>query len=150
MTMITRWEPFHESRRLHDMIDRFMDRSFLDRPWFGEPASGMLPLDVYQTEDEFVVKASIPGIKPDEIDISVRGDTLTIQGQTRSETEREDEGQVQYLLRERRYSSFSRSVTLPASVDSSKASAEFENGILTLTLPKVEEEKPKRITIKAK
>ena len=150
MSMITRWEPFRESRRLHDMIDRFMDRSFLDRPWFGEPVSGMLPLDVYQTEDKLVIKASIPGMKPDDIDIAVRGDTLTIQGESKSEVEREGKEDVKYLLRERHYSSFSRSMTLPASVDSSKANAEFENGILTLTLPKIEEEKPKRITVKAK
>ena len=150
MNMITRWEPFRESRRLHDMIDRFMDRSFLDRPWLGEPVSGMLPLDVYQTEDEFVIKASIPGMKPDDIDISVRGDSLTIQGESKSEVEREGKEDIKYLLRERRYSSFSRSVTLPSSVDSSKANAEFESGILTLTLPKIEEEKPKRITVKAK
>lgn len=147
MANLIRWEPFRETRRLHDMLDRAMDRSLLDNWWFDGGSTGRLALDVYQTDNDVVVKANIPGISPEDIDISVSGDTLTIQGETREEVETDE---AQYLLRERRYASFARSITLPSSVEADKASADFENGVLVLTLPKVEEVKPKRIAVKAK
>lgn len=147
MAELIRWEPFRESRRLHDMLDRAMDRSLLDNWWFDGGTAGHLALDMYQTDDDVVVKANIPGIKPEDIDISVSGDTLTIQGEVEEESEKDE---TRYMLRERRYASFARSVTLPSSVQADSAKAEFENGVLTLTLPKAEEVKPKRISVKAK
>jgi len=147
MARLTRWEPFRMSRRMHDMLDRWMDSAFMDIPWFGAFFEGGVPIDVYQTDDAVVVKATAPGLKPEDIHISVTGDTLTLQGEVKEE--REESG-AQYHLRERRMESFSRSIVLPASVDADKAKAEFENGILTLTLPKLEEDKPKTITVKAK
>lgn len=147
MTNLIRWQPFRETRHLHDMLDRVMDRSLWDPYWSNGGTTGHLALDLYQTDDEVVVKANIPGMQPEDIDISVSGDTLTIQGEMRQEQESEE---LQYMLRERRYASFARSITLPSAVEADKASAEFENGVLILTLPKVEEVKPKRITVKAK
>jgi HSP20 family protein len=147
MTKITRWEPFREMRRMHDMLDQLMDRSLGDYPGSISERFGFLPLDVYQTDENIVVKASAPGLKPDDLDISITGDTLTIQGET---SEEKEETGAQYYLKERRASSFSRSVTLPTMVKAENATAEFENGVLTLTLPKVEEVKPKTITVKAK
>jgi HSP20 family protein len=147
MTHITRWEPFREMRRMHDMLDQLMDRSLVDYPEGASEKFGFLPLDVYQTEDTVIVKASAPGFKPDDLDISITGDTLTIQGEISEE--KEDKG-TQYYLKERRASSFSRTITLPTMVKAEEAAAEFENGVLTLTLPKIEEVKPKTITVKPK
>jgi len=147
MSKLTRWEPFREMRRMHDMLDQLMDRSLIDYTGEMEGSYSYLPLDVYQTDENIIVKASAPGIKADDLDISITGDTLTIQGETTQEIE--DKG-VQYYLRERRASSFSRTITLPTMVKAEEAKAEFEHGVLTLTLPKVEEVKPKTITVKAK
>ena len=145
MTRITRWEPFREARRMHDMLDRMMDRSLID-PW-SVGMEGAIPLDMYQTDDEIIVKASAPGMTPEDIDISITGETLTIRGEIKEEQLQEG---ARYHIRERRVESFSRSVSLPTLVQAEKAKAEFENGILTLSLPKVEEVKPKTITVKAK
>jgi len=104
-------------------------------------------VDIYETKDDVVVKASLPGVKPEDIEVSVVGDTLTIKGEVKEEKDIKEEN---YIRKERRYGSFCRSFTLPVSVDADKATAEFENGVLTLTLPKAEEVKPKTIAIKAK
>jgi HSP20 family protein len=147
MTRLTRWEPFREMRQMHDMLDRIMDKTFLDAPFFGAFDQGVVPVDVYQTDDDVVVKATAPGMKAEDIHITITGDTLNIRGEVSEE--REEEG-VQFHIRERRASSFSRSIALPTMVDADKAKAEFEDGILTLTLPKVEDVKPKTIAVKAK
>lgn len=89
----------------------------------------------------------MPGVKPEDIDITITGDTLTIKGEVKAEEKVE---KANYIRRERRYGAFSRSLTLPTSVVAEKAKAEFENGVLTLTLPKAEEVKPKTIKVKAK
>lgn len=147
MTRLTRWEPFRDMRRMHDMLDRIMDRAVLETGPDGDLYEGILPVDVYQTDDDIVIEATAPGIKPDELDISVTAESVTIRGQTSEE--HEEEGR-RYHVRERRYGSFARTVALPTPVSADKANAVFENGILTLTLPKVEEVKPKSIKIKAK
>jgi HSP20 family protein len=130
-------------------MDRLFEESFI-RPGGGRlaPAGKEVPaVDMYQTDDAVVVKSAIPGIKPEDIDINITGDTLTIRGETRVEEEVNEEN---YIRRERRYGSFCRSLALPLPVVTEKAEAEFENGVLTLTLPKAEEVKPKAIKIKAK
>ena len=149
MSNIVRWEPFGELVSLREAMDRLFEESFV-RPGGGRlaPAGMEVPaVDVYQTDDAVVVKSAIPGIKPEDIDISITGDTLTIKGETRVEEEVNEEN---YIRRERRYGSFYRSLALPLPVVTEKAEAEFENGVLTLTLPKAEEVKPKAIKIKAK
>jgi HSP20 family protein len=107
----------------------------------------VLDLDMAETEDDVVVQAAIPGVKPDEINISVSGDTLTIRGEVKEDDELEENN---YHIREMRRGSVTRSVLLPSKVIADKAKAEFENGILKLTLPKAEEVKPKTISVKAK
>lgn len=115
----------------------------------GSSNQGRLPLDVYTTDEAWIVKANVPGFKPEEIEISVTGDTLSIQGETRQELESNgDEGK--YLVGERRVSNFARSLTLPGKLEAEQAKAEFENGVLTLTLAKPEQIKPKRISVKSK
>lgn len=102
---------------------------------------------MYQTDDEIVVKASLPGIKADEVQINITGDVLTLKGEVKHEEEKNDKA---WHIREQRWGSFQRSVALPTNVVSDKARAEFENGILVITLPKAEEVKPRTITINAK
>jgi len=129
-------------------MDRLFEDSFV-RPsrFWPDGGRGQLPIDMYQTQNDVVVKAALPGFKPDEVDISITGDTLTIKGEHKEEQEIKDED---YFYKEHRYGGFSRSVVIPVQVNSDKAEATFENGILTLTLPKAEEIKPKQIKVKAK
>jgi len=102
---------------------------------------------LYQTEDAVVVKLAVPGVHPDNIQVTVANGVLTIRGEVKEE---KDEKQKTYHLRERRFGSFSRSVSLPIQADTEKAVAEFENGVLTLTLPKAEAAKAKTISVKVK
>jgi HSP20 family protein len=102
---------------------------------------------VYETADSVVVKTAVPGVKPEEIDITITGDVLTIKGETKTEEKVE---KANYFRQERRYGAFQRSVELPGSLLTDKAKASFENGLLTLTIPKSEEVKPKTIKVEAK
>jgi len=136
-------------RRLHDMLDRAVDDAWIRQDPSELGLEGPAPVDVYETDDEVVVKAVMPGVKADEINISVDRDVLTLRGETRSEQEEKDEKR-DYHFREIRYARYARSMRLPTLVDSDKAKAEFEDGILTLTLPKAEAVKPKTIAVKSK
>jgi len=144
-----RWQPFNELISLRQAMDRLFEDSFVTPSRFLSTFGprDATPIDMYHTANEVVVKAALPGVKPDEVDITITGDTLTLKGETKSEEEikRED-----YLYQEHRFGTFSRSVTLPDGLDSDKAEASFENGILTLTIPKSEKVKPKQIKVKAK
>lgn len=146
---LVRWEPFRELMSLRQAMDRLLEESFV-RPsralgLFGEEAQP--PIDVYQTPNEVVVKASLPGVKPEDVEITITDDTLTIKGEAKAKEElkRED-----YLYQEHRYGGFARSISLPRALQSEKAEATFEDGILILTIPRAEEAKPKAIKIKAK
>ena len=150
MTMLTRWEPFREMRRMHDMLDRIVDDAYMTPRGNREMLEGLAPVDVYETDDEVVVRAIMPGMTADNIQISVDRDVLTLRGEAKHEAKTEEgDGRV-YHHRELRYQRFSRSVRLPIMVNADKADAQFENGVLTLTLPKAEEVKPKQITVKTK
>jgi len=146
-TSIVRWEPVRNLVSLRDAMDRLFEDSFV-QPWMGFAGlgeEGRLALDVYQTKDAVVVEAPIPGVKPEDVEITVTGDVLTIKAETKSEEKVEKEN---YIRQERRYGSFSRSVALPEGLDKNKAEAGFENGVLTVTFPKTEEVKPKSVKIK--
>jgi len=148
MASLMRWDPFGEMRGLRERMDRVFDDFFRSPrliPW--ESAEFVFPLDVYETEDSLVVKAPLPGVRPEDVDISITGDILTIKGETRGEEEVKREN---YHRRELRYGSFCRSVPLPTQVEHGKAEAVFEQGVLTVTLPKAEEAKPKTIKVKAR
>ncbi len=147
MTMM-RWEPFRDLMSLRQAMDRLFEDSFVQpsRLWPG-PGGGDIALDVYQTANDVVIKAALPGVKPEQVDISITGDTITIKGELREEKEVKEKD---YLLKEHRYGSFSRTVTVPVPVQSDKAEATFENGVLTLTLPKEEKVKPRQIKVKPK
>jgi HSP20 family protein len=146
---IERWHPFTELMSLRQAMDRLFDDSVV-RPSRNLEALGEVAapaLDIYQTPSEIVVKAALPGVKPEDVNIDIIGDTLTVRGESKAEKEvkRED-----YLYQERRYGAFSRSVVLPGGLKSDKAEATMEDGVLTLTIPKAEEVKPKAIKVKAK
>ena len=148
MSNLTRWEPAREMMTLREAMDRLFDDAFTQPFSMRDGWSASTPaVDMYQTDDEIVVKASLPGIKADEVQINVTGDVLTLKGEVKQEEEKNNRS---WHIREQRWGSFQRSVALPTNVVSDRAKAEFENGILTITLPKAEEVRPKTITINAK
>jgi HSP20 family protein len=149
MANLVRWDPFGDLVSLRDAVDRLFEESYV-RPragWLASGSTDALAVDIYETDDAVVVKSAIPGVKPEDIDISITNDLLSIKGETKIEEEIKEGN---YIRRERRYGSFQRSLAIPKPVVADKAEAEFENGVLTLTLPKAEEVKPKAITVKAK
>jgi HSP20 family protein len=148
MSRIVRWDPFRDMVAMRSQMDQIMDE------WLrasnaaenGENSQAMrLAVDVSETESNFVVKASIPGINPDDLDISFSDNTLTIRGESKDEHVEENE---RFHLRERRFGQFMRTITLPLAVDADEIDAQHENGVLTLTLPKAEETKPRKISIR--
>lgn len=150
MSNLTRWEPAREMMTLREAMDRLFDDAFT-RPFSivrdGGSTWSSPAVDMYQTDNEIVVKAALPGIKADEVQINVTGDILTLKGEMKQEEEKKDKS---WHIREHRWGAFERSVQLPTSVISDRARADFDNGILTITLPKSEEVKPKSITVKSK
>lgn len=150
---IERWRPWEEFREMERWMDELMRRPLFGwRPltWRRAPteAIGWVPnVEMYEKEDKFVVRAELPGMKREDIDVSVVGNTLTISGERKAETEVKEED---YYRCELCYGKFSRSIGLPAAVDAAKVDATYENGILEITLPKVEAAKPKKIAVKAK
>lgn len=147
MSNIIRWEPAREMMTLREAMDRLFDDAFT-RPLSLSGSNWSIPaVDMYQTDNEVVVKAALPGIKADEVQINVTGEVLTIKGETKQENETKEKA---YHIREQRWGAFERSLVLPTEVVADKAKADFENGVLTITLPKAEEVKPKTINIKTK
>jgi HSP20 family protein len=145
----SRWDPWGEIVSLREAMNNLLEESFV-RPRQGSAMPGMassLALDVKETADHFVITASVPGVPSSDIDITVLGDTLRIQGQRKEEIEKEGEG-GRWLLRERRFGAFERTVALPAAVNSEQAAADFKDGVLTITLPKAEIAMPKSIPVK--
>ena len=147
MSNLIRWEPAREMMTLREAMDRLFGDAFT-RPLGLSSNNWSIPaVEMYQTEDEIVVKAALPGIKADEVQINVTGEVLTLKGETKQENETKEKA---YHIHEQRWGAFERSIVLPTDVIADKAKAEFENGILTITLPKAEEVKPKSISIKTK
>jgi HSP20 family protein len=147
MATLMRWDPFRELATMRDMMDRMVDDSFFESPRLlsRQLAESSLALDVVEDEDAYTVKASIPGIDPNDVEVTLTDNVLTIRGETKEEKDVEEKN---YRLRERRFGSFSRSLNLPVAVDADKVEATHENGVLTLSLPKSEAVKPKRISVK--
>ncbi len=147
MSNLIRWEPARDMMTLREAMDRLFDDAFT-RPLSMAGNSWSIPaVDMYQTDNEIVVKAALPGIKADEVQINITGDVLTLKGEVKQSEEVKEKA---YHIHEQRWGAFERTLILPANVVADKAKADFENGILTITLPKAEEAKPKTITIKTK
>ncbi|HEY7032138.1 MAG TPA: Hsp20/alpha crystallin family protein [Thermomicrobiales bacterium] len=144
---ITRWDPWGEMVSLRDAMDRLLSESFIrPRGESGGAATGSLAVDVREEGDNFVVSAPVPGVAPDDVEITVLGDSVRIRGERREERQEGGEGQ-RWLVREQRFGSFERMVRLPSPVIADAANAEFKGGILTITLPKTEEAKERRIPV---
>ncbi|MGE5251740.1 MAG: Hsp20/alpha crystallin family protein [Bacteroidota bacterium] len=144
MSNLIRWEPARDMMTLREAMDRLFDDAFT-RPLSLSGQPGVPAIDMYQTNDEVVVKAAIPGFKAEDVQINVTGDVLSIRGEMRQEQET---GEKAWQMREQRWGAFERSVALPTQVVAGSAKAEFEDGMLTITLPKAEESRPKTISIK--
>ena len=142
------WQPFRELEEMTRGFEVVFGKEFLpvwrrtpteERAW--APA-----IEMFEKDDKFVVRAELPGIKREEIDISVSDDTLTIKGERKSKNEVEEED---YYCREHSYGSFFRSIALPSDINTEKIEASYESGVLEVSLPKAAEAKPKKISISA-
>ncbi len=138
---IIRWDPFREMTQVQNQINRLVDQV-----WNGRQESWLPAVDVFDTKDAVVLKAELAGMDPDDIQMEIEDNVLTIKGERRFEEKVDEE---RYYRVERRFGSFQRSLALPQGVKAEEISAAYDDGILTVTVPKVEEEKPKRIEIKA-
>ena len=146
MPAVIRWSPARELVRLSDAMDRMLDESWA-RPAFPARAERefRLPLDVYTTPSEIVLTANVPGLKPEDVQVTLEGDTLSIYGEFKAPMEN-----VEYIFQERSYGKFSRKLTINVPVDANKVEATFDSGVLTVTLPKAEAARPKTIKVEAK
>jgi len=122
---------------MDQILDTFFGRAPAEVAW--SPA-----VDVYETKDDIVVKAELPGVKPEDVEVSIVGDTLTLKGERRKEAEVREEG---YYRIERSYGAFQRSLTLPSVVNAEKVKATYKDGLLEIKLPKKEEAKPKTVKV---
>ena len=145
MRSLVRWDPFGEMSAMRRAMDRLFDESWTPTLWRDREIT--VPVDLYEKDGSVVAKAALPGVNPDAVEVSVNDDLLTIKGSTEHEEKEEGEN---YLRRELTYGAFSRTLPLPASVDPEKATAEYEDGVLTVTLPKVEGGGAKTIKVRAK
>jgi HSP20 family protein len=149
-TMSATQKKLNEMVSLREAMDSLLKDSFIwPRSWMTrwQTSPEDIPLDIYEEGDNLIVRAAVPGVKPDKLNVEVHDDILSISGEAKEDEERKEGS---YYLREHHYGHFERSLTLPCAVKVEKAEAEFEDGILTLTLPKIEKAKGKKIQIKSK
>jgi HSP20 family protein len=144
MTNLIRWNPVRDMMNLRNEFDRFFNDAFGTPTLWERPNNWGLALDVSENEENYIVKADIPNVEPDDLDISLNDNTLTIRGETKSEETKNGE---QYHLQERHYGHFGRSITLPATVDPKAVEANYEQGTLRMVIPKAEESKTRRIPV---
>ena len=148
MSAIVKFDPFRDMVTLRDRMDRLFEDS-LSKARGGEEEFGITTwapaVDIYETKDNLVIKAEIPGIEKKDVSIEVKDNTLKLKGERKYEKDVKEEN---YHRMECSYGSFQRTFSLPATVDQEKISASFKNGMLEVTLPKKEEKKPKQIEIK--
>jgi HSP20 family protein len=147
-TLPNNWSPFEQLSRLRNEIDNLFAAPFSEAQRTGQFFNEWAPaLDVYDDKENVYVKAEVPGMKKEEIDISLHDNVLTISGERKVETKNED---AENYRSERFFGRFTRSITLPIVVESDKVKASYKDGILTITLPKSEKAKPKQIEINVK
>jgi len=145
MTVLTRWEPFRELTSLQDRINRVFRESYAGDRDESLTTSRFAPaVDVYEDEHKVALKIEVPGIDEKDIDVRVENNTLTVHGERKIEKEEKEEN---YRRVERQYGSFTRTFTLPQTVDTDNVSANYEKGVLKITLPKKAEAKPKQIKV---
>lgn len=142
-----RWNPVTDLVTMQQAMDRLFDEARASRPdeWRQGQRVALLPLDVYSTADELVIKAAVAGVEPEDVEITIEGDRLTIQGEISAPLEN-----VDYHIQERRSGPFARTLTLNVPVEAENAEATFKNGELTLVIPKAQEVRPKVIKVTSK
>ncbi len=140
---ISRWDPTHELLPVREAMSRLFDESFWFPHQMTNGRASQVPMDVYTEGDDYFIEVALPGVKPEDVNIEMMGNSLTIAGEAHADV---PEGRT-YLVRQRRIGKFETSLTLPVVADASKAEAHFEHGVLRLRVPKSEAAKPKRITL---
>jgi HSP20 family protein len=146
---ITRFRPMTDTVSLRDAMDRLFEESFI-RPntWTGLAAGHVaVPVDLWETKDAYHLRADLPGVTADQLDINATSDSVSISGETKTQSDVTEDG---WLRQERRVGKFQRAFTLPMAIDPTKVDATFEHGVLQLTLPKAENVKPRTIKVNAK
>jgi HSP20 family protein len=143
-TTLNRWEPFRGAATLQEQVNRLFGNALEHTPEESNLTSWAPAVDIYETEQELVVKADLPEVDAKDLDIRVENNILTIRGERKFEKKVNEEN---YLRVERAYGTFSRSFSLANTVNSEAIRAEYQNGVLTLTIPKREEAKPKQIKV---
>jgi HSP20 family protein len=147
MSSVIRWSPISDLMSLHSAMDRLFGDTFGvpgQSRTVGAVGEGYLPLDIYQTDKEWVIRASVPGVDPSTVDVTFDGGQISIKGEIKPPADAKSEN---FWLRENFYGKFSRQVTLPEDALGDQAKAQFLNGVLTLTVPKVQPAKPKSVKI---
>jgi HSP20 family protein len=144
MTTVVRWDPSREVDSLHSDLSRVFDAFFGGRPGNGASRRWVPATDLVEEGDHLVLRADLPGLTEDDVEIEVNDRVLTISGERKAEEKKEGEG---YYRVERAFGSFSRSLTLPEGVDADQVTAEFDNGVLEVRIPKPEERKAHRVQI---
>lgn len=144
---ITRWDPFRDLMSIQNEMNRLFGRTYGGD--VGETTRGAWTpaLDVFETQEKFVITTELPGVSPDDVDISVEDSTLMVRGERSFYNEQQEES---FLRIERRFGEFTRSLTLPSTADAESIQASFDQGLLTIEVPKKEEAKPRKISIKAR
>ena len=140
----TRWNPVRDMITLREAMDQVFNENYMRNRDYRQPQAWQLPVDAFTTEDAIVLIADVPGLKPEELNVTLEGDTLTIRGELKTRAEDRN-----YLLRERATGPFERVLSINTPIDTNKVTAEFSDGVLTLTLPKAEAVKPKQIKVVA-
>jgi len=144
MNTIIRWDPIHNFSSLQEQVNRLFEGTFPSRGDESTLTTGSPSVDVYETENDLVIKADLPGMNEKDLDVRVENNLLTIRGERKFEQEVKEEN---YLRVERAFGSFSRSFSLPDTVSTEAIKAEYKDGVLSLTLPKHAESKPKEVKI---
>ena len=141
-----RWDPFRDLDSIQGELNRLFGRTYGGGELGSGGSSWMPPIDVRERKDRFVVSVELPGVEPDDVDVSVEDSTLSIRGERRFYEETDED---EFHRVERRFGAFSRGLTLPQTADPNGIEASFDKGVLTITVPKAEQAKPKKISIEA-
>ncbi len=144
MANLVRWDPFGEMTSLRDMMDRVFEQAWVRPSAVISGATGHFPVDIYESGDEYVLTASLPGVTPDQVDVTVQGNTVTVS----YERKRDEAEGVTWHARELPYGRFTRQVSLPAHLDTEGVEATMEHGVLRLRLPKIAQARERRVEIK--
>jgi HSP20 family protein len=142
---LSRWEPFREMLSLRDAFDRFFEDPFTRRGEWLAAVRGVPALDMYNVNGSIAIDIALPGVKPEEVEVNIVGNTLTVKGEHKNDEEVKEED---YYRHEVHYGTIMRVIDLPTYVDTEKVDARFDNGILKIVMPKLPEAQPKRIEIK--